>query len=332
MVGTGKGAQLGVLIRGGEVLERSRRIDTVVFDKTGTLTEGRMRLVDLVGEDGALARAAAAESFSEHPIARAVVEGAAERGVALPDATDFRSIAGLGVRARVEGDDVLVGRQSFLEREGYAVPAWLEEEAAELEAQGKTASWVGWGRKARAALAVADTLKSNAPEAVAALHRLGIEVAMITGDNRATADAIAREAGIDRALAEVLPGGKVEEVRRLQSKGKVVAMVGDGINDGPALAQADLGIAIGTGTDVAIEASDLTLISGDLKGVVTAIRLARRTFRTIVQNLGWAFGYNIVLIPLAAAGLLNPIFAGAAMAFSSVSVVSNSLRLRRFRA
>jgi len=332
MVGTGRGAQLGVLIRGGEVLERSRRIDTVVLDKTGTLTEGRMRLVEVIGEEPALARAAAAESPSEHPIARAVVDGATERGVSIPEATDFRSVAGLGVRAWVEGDEVVVGRQTFLEGESLEVPGWLAEEGDRLEAGGMTVFWAGWGGKARAALAVADTLKPNAPEAIKALHELGVDVAMITGDNAATARAIARQAGIDRVLAEVLPAAKVEEVRRLQAEGKVVAMVGDGINDGPALAQADLGIAIGTGTDVAIEASDLTLMSGDLKGVVTAIRLSRRTFRAIVQNLGWAFGYNVVLIPLAAAGLLNPILAGAAMAFSSVSVVSNSLRLRRFRA
>ena len=331
MVGTGRGAQLGVLIRGGEVLERSRRIDTVVFDKTGTLTEGRMRLVEVIGEEPALARAAAAESPSEHPIARAVVAGAAERGVSVPNATNFRSVAGLGVRAWVEGDEVVVGRRTFLEGESLVVPGWLAEEGDRLEAEGKTVFWAGWGGKARAGLAVADTLKPNAPEAIKALHELGVEVAMITGDNAATARAIARQAGIDRVLAEVQPAAKVEEVRRLQAEGKVVAMVGDGINDGPALAQADLGIAIGTGTDVAIEASDLTLMSGDLKGVVTAIRLSRRTFRAIVQNLGWAFGYNVVLIPLAAAGLLNPILAGAAMAFSSVSVVSNSLRLRRFR-
>jgi cation-transporting ATPase V len=332
MVGTGKGAQLGVLIRGGEVLERSRRIDIVVFDKTGTLTEGRMRLVDVVGEDDALARAAAAESLSEHPISRAVVDGAVERGLALSQATDFRSVAGFGVRARVDGEDVLVGRLKFLEKGGCEVPGWLEQESTRLETEGKTVFWVGWGGKARAALAVADTVKSNAAAAVRALHAMGVEVAMITGDNRATAEAIAKQVGIDRVLAEVVPAEKVDEVRRLQAEGKTVAMVGDGINDGPALAQADLGIAIGTGTDVAIEASDLTLMSGDLKGVVTAIKLSRRTFRTIVQNLFWAFGYNVVLIPLAAAGLLNPILAGAAMAFSSVSVVSNSLRLRRFRA
>jgi cation-transporting ATPase V len=332
MVGTGRGAQLGVLIRGAEILERSRRIDVVVFDKTGTLTEGRMRLMDVAGDEGALVIAAAAESSSEHPIARAVVEGAFERGLELPKADAFRAVAGLGVRAEVDGVAVLVGRKQFLEREGVEIPGWLAEEAARLESEGKTVFWVGWDGKATAALAVADVLKQTAAPAVESLHALGIEVVMITGDNRSTGEAIARQAGIDRVLAEVLPEDKVGEVRRLQAEGKVVAMVGDGINDGPALAQADLGIAIGTGTDVAIEASDLTLISGDPKGVVTAIRLSRRTFRTIVQNLFWAFGYNVVLIPLAAFGLLNPVFAGAAMAFSSVSVVSNSLRLRRFGA
>ncbi len=331
MVGTGRGAQLGVLIRGGEVLERSRRIDVVVFDKTGTLTEGRMRLTDVVGDDDVLAKAAAAEASSEHPVARAVVDGAAERGLLIASATGFRSVAGLGVRAEVGGVDVWVGRRRLLEEQGLAVPAWLEEEAGRLEAEGKTVFWAGWEGKARGALAVADVLKKGAGASIDALHRVGVEVAMITGDNRSTAEAIAREAGIDRVMAEVMPADKVNEVKRLQSEGKVVAMVGDGINDGPALAQADLGIAIGTGSDVAIEASDLTLITGDLKGVVTAIRLSRRTFRTIVQNLFWAFGYNVVLIPLAAFGLLNPILAGAAMAFSSVSVVSNSLRLRAFR-
>jgi cation-transporting ATPase V len=330
MVGTGRGAQMGILIRGGEVLERSRRIDVVAFDKTGTLTEGRMRLVEVVGDDQVLARAAAAEAGSEHPIARAVVRGAEERRLTVPQATRFRSVAGLGVRAEVEGTRVVVGRRRLLEREGHQVPDWLGHEAERLQGEGKTVFWVGWDEKARGVLAVADVLKAGAKEAVSALHRLGVEVAMITGDNRRTAEAIARDVGIDRVLAEVLPADKVVEVRRLQEEGKVVAMVGDGINDGPALAQADLGIAIGTGTDVAIEASDLTLMGGDLQDVVTAISLSRRTFRTIVQNLVWAFGYNVALIPAAAVGLLNPIFAGAAMAFSSVSVVTNSLRLRRF--
>jgi cation-transporting ATPase V len=331
MVGTGRGAQLGVLIRGGEVLERSRRIDVVVFDKTGTLTEGRMRLVDVIGDETALARAAGAEWSSEHPIARAVVDGANARGVAVPKGGSFRAIAGFGVRAEVDGVEVLIGQRRLLDREDVEVPGWLGEEATRLEREGKTVFWVGWSGKARAVLAVADVLKPGVPSAIQDLHALGVEVAMITGDNRSTAEVIARQAGIDRVMAEVLPEQKAEEIKRLQAEGRVVAMVGDGVNDGPALAQADLGIAIGTGADVAIEASDLTLISGDPQGAVTAIRLSRRTFRTIVQNLFWAFGYNVVLIPLAVVGLLNPIFAGAAMAFSSVSVVSNSLRLRRFR-
>ncbi len=332
MVGTGRGAQLGVLIRGGEVLERSRRIDVVVFDKTGTLTEGRMRLTDVVGGDEVLARAAAVEAGSEHPIARAMVDALAERGTERrASVSDFRSFAGVGVRAVVDGNQVVVGRRSLLEENDVRVPSWLEEEAARLEGEGKTVVWAGWDGKARGLLAVSDEVKAGARRAVEDLHGMGIEVAMVTGDNRATALAIAREVAIDRVLPEVLPKGKVEEIRRMQAEGKVVAMVGDGINDGPALAQADLGIAVGTGTDVAIEASDLTLLSSDLHGVVTAIELSRRTYRTIIQNLVWAFGYNVVLIPLAALGFLNPVLAGAAMAFSSVSVVSNSLRLRRFR-
>jgi len=330
VVGTGRGAQLGILIRGGEVLERSRRIDVVVFDKTGTLTEGRMRLEDVVGDERTLELAAAGEAWSEHPIARAVVTGAAERGLATPAATDFRSAVGRGVRARVDGVEVLVGRRAFLEEEGAEIPGWLRDEAARLESAGKTVFWAAWDGKARGVLAVADGLKRGAREAVHELHRLGVEVAMITGDNRATAEAIANQAGVDRVLADVHPAEKVEEIRRLQAEGKVVAMVGDGINDGPALAQADLGIAIGTGTDVAIEASDITLMRDDLAGVVAAIRLSRRTFKTIEENLFWAFGYNVAAIPLAAFGLLNPIIAGAAMAMSSVSVLTNSLRLRRF--
>ncbi|MBA3728292.1 MAG: cadmium-translocating P-type ATPase [Actinobacteria bacterium] len=330
MVGTGRGAQLGVLIRGGEVLERSRRIDVVVFDKTGTLTEGRMRLQKVVGDPDTLARAAAVEAGSEHPIARAVMDAAGERGIEVVRATGFRSTPGLGLRADVDGGEVVVGRRRFLEDRGYTVQGWLEREAQEIEAQGITVFWTGWDGEARGLLAVADVLKPGARESVDALRALGVEIAMITGDNRATAEAIAASAGIEVVLAEVLPEDKVEEIRRLQSAGKVVAMVGDGINDGPALAQADLGIAIGTGTDVAIEASDITLLREDLKGVETAIRLSRQTYRTIVQNLFWAFAYNVVAIPLAVLGLLNPVIAGAAMAFSSVSVVGNSLRLRRF--
>jgi len=331
MVGTGRGAQMGVLIRGAEILERSRSVDTVVFDKTGTLTEGRMSLEDVVGDERTLGLAAAAEAGSEHPIARAVVDGARLRGARVAGATDFRSSAGLGVSARVEGLEVLVGRRGFLTEAGIDVPEDLDAAAERLEAQGKTAFWVGWQGRARGVLAVADTMKDGAPGAVVGLHDMGIQVAMMTGDNRATGEAIAQRVGIDRVLAEVRPEDKVEGIRHLQAEGRVVAMVGDGINDGPALAQADLGIAIGTGTDVAIEASDITLMRGELGGVVSAIRLSRRTFRTIQENLFWAFGYNVAAIPLAALGLLNPMIAGAAMAMSSVSVLANSLRLRRFR-
>ena len=331
MVGTGRGAQMGILIRGAEILERSRSVNVVVFDKTGTLTEGRMRLEAVAGDEHTLALAAAAEVGSEHPIARAVVEGAKERGIDVAPATGFRSLAGRGVRARVDGVEVLVGRRAFLEDEGLSVPDTLAEEAGRLEAGGETVFWTGWDGQARGVLAVADAMREGAPRAVAGLHALGVEVAMITGDNRATGEAIGKRAGIDRVLAEVHPEDKADEVKRLQAEGKVVAMVGDGINDGPALAQADLGISIGTGTDVAIEASDITLMREDLEGVVSAIRLARRTFTTIKQNLFWAFGYNVAAIPLAALGLLNPMIAGAAMAMSSVSVLANSLRLRRFK-
>jgi cation-transporting ATPase V len=285
----------------------------------------------VVGDERALPLAAGAEAGSEHPIARAVVEGALERGVQAPTATGFRSTAGLGVRAWIGDVDVLVGRRAFLADAGLDVPADLDAAAERLEARGKTAFWVGWDGRAQGVLAVGDTMKDGAPEAVAALHALGADVVMLTGDNRATGEAIAREVGIDRIVAEVRPEDKVEEIRLLQGEDKVVAMVGDGINDGPALAQADLGIAIGTGTDVAIEASDITLMRGDLAGVVSAIRLSRRTFKTIEENLFWAFGYNVAAIPLAALGLLNPIIAGAAMAMSSVSVLANSLRLRRFK-
>jgi cation-transporting ATPase V/Cu+-exporting ATPase len=337
MVGTGRGAAMGVLIKGGEVLERSQRIDTVVFDKTGTLTQGRMALTDVVTAEGVdervlLTRAAAVEAGSEHPVGRAIVDGATARYAgSLPAAPGFTSMAGHGVRATIDGIEVHVGGRALFAGAGHAISPALEAEAVRLEGQGRTAVFVGWDGEARGVVAVADSLKPDAAAAVAGLRRLGVDVLMITGDNRRTAEAVAAGAGIDRVLAEVLPGDKVAEVCRLQEEGHVVAMVGDGVNDAPALVQADLGIAIGTGTDVAIESSDITLLSADLDGVATAIRLSRRTYRTIIENLGWAFVYNVLAIPLAAVGLLNPVVAGAAMGLSSVSVVGNSLRLARFR-
>jgi cation-transporting ATPase V/Cu+-exporting ATPase len=335
MVGTGRGAELGVLIKSVEVLERTRRITTVVFDKTGTLTRGEMALTDTVAaaevdEGELLARAGAVEADSEHPIGRAIATAARQRAGQLPQVTGFQALAGRGARADMDGTTVWVGRGKLLADAGLLLPAAMEDAAERLEGEGRTAVFAGWDGEVRGVLAVADTLKDGAAELVNRLHAMGLEVAMLSGDNARTAQAIAGRVGIDRVLAEVLPDDKVGEVAQLQRQGRVVAMVGDGVNDAPALVQADLGIAIGTGTDVAIEASDLTLIRGDLHGVATAIELSRRTYRTIVQNLGWAFGYNVAAIPLAALGLLNPIVAGAAMALSSVSVVGNSLRLRRF--
>jgi cation-transporting ATPase V/Cu+-exporting ATPase len=340
MVGTGRGAELGILIKSVEVLERTRRITTVVFDKTGTLTRGQMALTDAVPGQTATVEelvrlAGAAEASSEHPIGAAIANAARERGE-LPPAQGFRALAGAGVRADVQAAPggpamtVWVGRRKLAAEAGLLVPEALETAGEELERQGKTVVWAGWTGEVRGVLAVADTLKPGAREQAQRLHGMGLEVAMLTGDNHTTAAAIAASVGIDRALAEVMPADKAGEITRLQAQGETVAMVGDGVNDAPALVQADLGIAIGTGTDVAIESSDLTLLRGDLDGVATAIQLSRRTYRTIVENLGWAFGYNTVAIPLAIAGLLNPIIAGAAMAFSSVSVVANSLRLRRF--
>ncbi|MGH9215149.1 MAG: heavy metal translocating P-type ATPase [Acidimicrobiales bacterium] len=337
MVGTGRGASMGILIKGGEVLERTRRIDTVVFDKTGTLTQGRMALTDVVAwaqggpTELLLARAAAVEAGSEHPIGQAVVAGAAERGVSLPAVDGFEAVAGHGVRGVVDGIQVAVGRRKLMSEAGLVLPGALDDAATGLEGRGRTAIFAGWDGEVRGVLAVADTVRDEARSVVGLLHGLGAQVAMITGDNHRTAAAVAAEVGIDRVLAEVLPADKADEVRRMQAEGQRVTMVGDGVNDAPALVQADLGVAIGTGTGVAIESSDITLLSADLSGVPTALRLARRTFRTILQNLGWAFGYNVAAIPLAAFGVLNPIIAGAAMAFSSVSVVTNSLRLRRFR-
>jgi copper-transporting P-type ATPase V len=336
MVGTGRGASLGILIKSVQVLERTRKITTVVFDKTGTLTTGQMAVTDIVAGPGTdtdelLRRAGAVEADSEHPIGAAIATAARKHGVALPPVIAFEAVAGHGVRADVDATTVWVGRRKLATEAGLALPDELAAAADRLEALGRTVVFAGWEGQVRGVLVVADTVKDGAAQTVAALHRMGLTVAMITGDNVRTARAIAEQVGIDTVLAEVLPADKQSEVARLQAAGEVVAMVGDGVNDAPALVQADLGIAIGTGTDVAIESSDLTLMRGQLSGVPTAIRLSRRTYRTILQNLGWAFVYNVALIPLAALGLLNPVFAGAAMGFSSVSVVTNSLRLRRFR-
>jgi P-type Cu+ transporter len=342
MVGTGRGAQLGVLIKGPEVLESTRRVDTVVLDKTGTVTTGRMTLLDVVlpdqsrGESAArhvekvLRLAGALENASEHPVARAVAAGAAERVGALPAVDGFENVPGLGVSGVVDGHVVVAGRTRLLADWSQHLPAALEEAKAAAEAEGRTAVAVGWDGEARAVLVVADAVKPTSAEAVRQLRELGLTPILLTGDNERAARAVAAEVGIDQVIAEVLPGDKVDVVARLQAEGRVVAMVGDGVNDAAALAQADLGLAMGTGTDVAIEASDLTLVRGDLRAAVDAIRLARRTLTTIKGNLFWAFAYNVAALPLAAAGLLNPMLAGAAMAFSSVFVVTNSLRLRRF--
>ncbi len=335
IAGTGRGAEMGILVKGGEVLEASKKIDTVVFDKTGTLTRGQMQLTDVIADkrqksDRVLQLAAAVESGSEHPIGAAIVAGARERDLQIPAVAAFTNLAGHGVRAEVDGQAVLVGRRKLIDENNLRLPDYLAAAAAELEKQGRTAVFVGREDRVVGVLAVADTIKDDAAEVVRHLRELGLQVAMITGDNARTAAAIADQVGIDRVLAEVLPEDKVNEIRRLQDEGRSVAMVGDGVNDAPALVQADLGIAIGSGTDVAIEASDITLMSGRLDGVVRSIQLSRQTLRTIHQNLGWAFGYNSAAIPLAAFGLLNPVIAGAAMGLSSVSVVTNSLRLRGF--
>jgi len=336
LVGTGRGAQLGILIKGPEVLESTRRIDTVVLDKTGTVTTGKMSLLSVHTTDGtdetdALRLAGALEHASEHPIAKAIAAGAQERVGALPSVEDFSNLEGLGVQGIVDGHAVLVGRASLLEQWSITLPEDLRVAKKQAEAQGRTAVAVAWDGQAHAVLVVADTIKPTSAEAIRGLRALGLRPVLLTGDNNTAARTIAAEVGIDEVIAEVLPKDKVDVITRLQREGHVVAMVGDGINDAAALAQADLGLAMGTGTDVAIEASDLTLVRGDLRAAVDAIRLARRTLRTIKGNLFWAFAYNIAALPLAALGLLNPLIAGAAMAFSSVFVVSNSLRLRRFR-
>jgi Cu+-exporting ATPase len=341
MVGIGQGAEHGILFRGAEALELASTLSTIVLDKTGTLTKGAPSVTDLVPMNGMPARellrlAASAERGSEHPLGEAIVRHAEAEGLALAQAEAFDAVPGHGICARVEGRQLLLGTLTLMTDEGVDL-AGLAKEAERLADEGTTSMFVAVDGRGAGLIAVADTLRPEARDAVAALRGLGLLVLMITGDHRRTADAIAFQAGIEQVLAEVLPGDKAEAVKRLQAVGKVVAMVGDGINDAPALAQADVGIAIGTGTDVAIEASDVTLIGGDLRGLVTAIALSKRIMRTMRQNFFWAFAYNTVLIPVAAgvlypvAGiLLSPVLAGAAMALSSVSVVSNSLRLRRF--
>ncbi|WP_380790628.1 heavy metal translocating P-type ATPase [Streptomyces albidoflavus] len=335
LVGTGRGAQLGVLIRGPEVLENTRRVDTVVLDKTGTLTTGRMELTEVLPAPGTdetelLRLAGALEHASEHPVARALASAAEERHGPLPPVSGFASTSGLGVRGTVEGRQVAAGRPHFLAEAGMPLPEELERALADAEARGRTVVAAGWDGAVRGLLTLADALRETSAEAVRELRALGLTPVLLTGDNAAVAAEVAREVGIGRVVAGVLPEGKVAEVERLRAEGRTVAMVGDGVNDAAALATADLGLAMGTGTDAAIEAGDLTLVRGDLRAAADAIRLSRRTLATIKGNLCWAFGYNVAALPLAAAGLLNPMIAGAAMAFSSVFVVTNSLRLKSF--
>jgi P-type Cu+ transporter len=336
LVGTGRGAQLGILIKGPQVLESTRTVDTVVLDKTGTVTTGEMALVDVVPADGVkgvdlLRLAGALENASEHPIARAIAAGAREQVGELPSVDGFANEAGLGVRGTVDGHEVIVGRTSLLSEWAAELPSELLTARTAAEAEGRTPVTVGWDGAVRGLLVVSDTVKPTSAQAVRQLRDLGLTPVLLTGDNAAAARAVADEVGITEVIAEVMPADKVDEVKRLQERGKVVAMVGDGVNDAAALAQADLGIAMGTGTDVAIEASDLTLVRGDLRVVADAIRLSRKTLGTIRGNLFWAFAYNVAAIPLAASGLLNPMLAGLIMVGSSLFVVSNSLRLRRFK-
>ena len=357
MVGTGKGAELGVLVRSAEALERAHKADVVLLDKTGTLTQGRPSVTDVVvtagSEERLLKLAASAEAASEHPLGEAIVREAAARGIQLEAGEQFEALPGQGIRSRVNGAAVLLGNAAFMEANGLRLDG-LEATATELSEGGKTAMLVASDGEVLGAIGVADTLRPEAKDAVAALHGIGLQVIMLTGDDPRTAAAVAAQVGVDSVVAQVLPQDKAQVVRDLQSQGKVVAMVGDGINDAPALAQADIGIAMGTGTDVAMESADITLMRGDLNGVLTAFELSRRTIGTIKQNLFWAFFYNILLIPVAAGvlyplfdglggvpsglgfffgelGFLNPVLAALAMAFSSVTVVSNSLRLRRMK-
>jgi Cu+-exporting ATPase len=315
MVATGRGAEMGLLIKGGEALEKLRRIDTIVLDKTGTVTEGKPRVTDAAIDDTALRLAAAAERRSEHPLARAVVDFAESRGIAIPETQDFRSVTGRGVWARVEDHDILVGSETF-----------LREQKVEASGVGMLTAVNG---KYAGSLVVADPIRAGASAAIEQFRSLGLEVVLLTGDGQANAKSIAREAGIERVIAGLLPEGKVAEIRKLQQQGRRVAMVGDGINDAPALAQAEIGFAMGSGTDIAIEAGDVTLLHADLAGVARAIALSRSTWRVMLQNLGWALGYNVLAIPAAAFGLLSPVIASAAMAASSISVVANSLRLKK---